>query len=65
MAARPRVTAKAEREPVADGRLCDRFMSTTPGVLIEASFDLHDHESALTALEGAGAEVRAQIEEVR
>ena len=65
MATRPRVTAKAEREPVADGRLCDPFMSTTPGVLIEASFDLHDHESALTALEGAAAEIRAQIEEVR
>ena len=38
---------------------------TPPYVLIEASFDLHDHESALTALEGAAAEIRAQIEEVR
>ena len=65
MATRPRVTAKAQRDPVTDSRLCDRFTSTTPGVLIEASFDLHDHESALTALEGAAAEIRAQIEEVR
>ena len=32
---------------------------------ILASFDLHDHESALSALEAAAAEVRAQIEEVR
>ena len=40
-------------------------MSTTPGVLIAVSFDLHDHESALTALESAAAEVRAQVEEVR
>ena len=65
MATRPRVTARAQRDPVADGRLCDPYVYMTAGVLIEVSFDLHDHESALTALEGAAAEVRAQIEEVR
>lgn len=36
---------------------------TTPGVLLEVTFDLHDHDAALAALWTAYEDVRDQIRE--
>ena len=62
---RPRVTAQHEVEPIDQRALCSPHVYTTPGVEVSVSFDLHDHEAALKALERAVADVRAQIEETR
>ena len=37
--------------------------AATPGVHVELTFELHDHESALAFLEAAVEDIRAQIEE--
>ena len=60
---RPRVTAQHTVEPIDQRVLCSPHAYTTPGVEVSVSFDLHDHEAALKALERAVADVRAQIEE--
>lgn len=64
---RPVVTASHtttyEREEIRDGGNHLTRVITTPGVHVEVTFDLHDHERALDHLEVAVADVRAQIEE--
>ena len=62
---RPRVTAQHSVEPIDKVAWSGPFAHTTPGVEVSVSFDLHDHEAALKALERAVADVRAQIEETR
>ena len=61
---RPRVTATATREAITTTQLCGPS-STGPGVEVSVSFDLHDHDAALAALDSAVREVRAQIEETK
>lgn len=61
---RPRVEARYE-EPSNTGSHIFGPTYTTPGVLVEVTFDLHDHDAALAALDRAVADVRAQIEETR
>ena len=59
---RPRVTATYE-SPAETLCTYGGRQWTSPDVLVTVSFDLHDHEAALKALERAVADVRAQIEE--
>ena len=61
---RPRVTAQHEIEPI-ERRTWSGDFHTTPGVEVSVSFDLHDHDAALAALDSAVREVRAQIEETK
>ena len=62
---KPIVTATYEQgltyKKVWDGRTA----IVQPGVTVEVTFPLHDHEAALEALDRAVADVRAQIEETR
>ena len=60
---RPRVTASHAIEAKTMRALCEHSAHTTPGVLVEVAFDLHDHDAALQALDDAVAQVRTQIEE--
>lgn len=60
---RPRVTAQHQIQPVSMAALCQELDDITPGVTVAVSFDLHDHETALSLLEQAVTNVRAQIEE--
>lgn len=62
-ATRPRVGARAEIDAITEQRICSPVTYTSPRVLIEVTFDLHDHAAALTALEAAVDNVRTQIEE--
>ena len=62
---RPRVTAQHRVEPIDQRALCSPHAYTTPGVEVSVSFDLHDHDAALAALDSAVREVRAQIEETK
>ena len=61
---RPRVTANYEL-PAETLRTHGGRQWTSPDVLVTVSFDLHEHEAALKALERAVADVRAQIEETQ
>lgn len=63
MTARPRVIARYDREPLAQGRLCDDHVYATPGIELRLDFDLHDHDAALNLLEQAVEDVRGQIAE--
>ncbi len=63
MTDKPRVTAQHHIEAHTDQRICDEFGTTTPDVLVSVSFDLHDHEAALSALTTAVVNVRSQIEQ--
>lgn len=60
---RPRVTAQHSFDPRDQRALRSPHAYTTPGVEVSVSFDLHDHEAALSLLDAAVREVRAQIEE--
>ena len=62
---RPRVTAQHEIEPIDRVAWSGPGTHTTPGVEVSVSFDLHDHDAALAALDSAVREVRAQIEETK
>ena len=62
---RPRVTAHYDIESTSERRLLERDWRTSPSVSVEVSFDLHDHEAALAALDRAVDSVKAQIEETR
>lgn len=63
---KPRVTAHAHIQAASTrARLCQDPTYVTPGVDVEVTFDLHDHEAALTMLERAVADVRSQIEEIQ
>jgi len=62
---RPRVTASHVRDGVAITSLFTPGVARTPRVELHVAFDLHDHHAALSALEAAVADVRAQIEETR
>ena len=62
---RPRVEASSTFEPIRLRSLGGGLDHTQPGVTVEVSFDLHDHEAALLALDAAVASVKAQIEETR
>ena len=61
---RPRVTAQHTVESIENRTWAGDFR-TTPEVEVSVSFDLHDHEAALAALDAAVREVRAQIEETK
>lgn len=61
---RPRVTARHVIDARTQQALC-QLPHKTPGVHVDVTFDLHDHEAALAALDEAVARVRAQIEETR
>lgn len=66
---KPIVTATYEQRRVEDtiltGVLTGEIIHHQPGIDIELTFRLGDHERALTLLERAVADVRAQIEETR
>lgn len=62
---RPRVTAHRTIDAISEETMCSPARYATPSVEVSVCFDLHDHEAALTALETAVADVRAQIEETR
>ena len=63
--AHARVTASHVRDDIAQPVLCSPVTPRTPRVELHVAFDLHDHHAALSALEAAVADVRAQIEETR
>ncbi|QFQ29724.2 hypothetical protein EEW87_004320 [Janibacter melonis] len=65
MSTRPRVTATYCLDAYSLERAGVGTVRTSPGVSIDLSFDLHDHEAAQKALDCAVADVRAQIEETR
>ena len=62
---RPRVTAQHRVESTDKRVLCSPHAYTTPGVEVTVSFDLHDHDAALAALDAAVREVWDQIEETQ
>ena len=61
---KPRVTASHETEALTTRAMCGPTR-TTPGVVVEVSFDLHDHHTAIALLDRAVQEVKAQIEETQ
>lgn len=65
MSDRPIVTATYEQGREVAKVWSGRTVRTQPGVIVEVTFPLHDHEAALEALDRAVADVRAQIEETR
>lgn len=62
---KPRVIANHQTDPVEMGTMCDPSQHVTPGIVVELSFDLHDHAAALELLDRATADIRTQIEETR
>lgn len=61
---RPTVTATYERDLEVMEAMCGHpYVLVHPGVIVEVTFPLHDHEAALDALDRAVADVRSQIEE--
>lgn len=62
---KPRVTASHAIDGITMRTQCQQFGYTTPDVHVSVGFDLHDHQAALSALESAVANVRAQIEETK
>ena len=62
---RPIVTATHERDLDVMGDVRGSDILVQPGVIVEVTFTLHDHEAALAALDRAVADVRSQIEETR
>ena len=62
---KPRVSAAYSIDAITMRRHCQQFGYTSPDVHVEVGFDLHDHQAALSALESAVANVRAQIEETK
>ena len=62
---KPIVTATYEQRRMEDVTLTGEIIHRQPGIDIELTFRLGDHERALALLERAVADVRAQIEETR
>lgn len=62
---KPIVTATYEQHRMEDVTLTGEIIHSQPGIDIELTFRLGDHERALALLERAAAGVRAQIEETR
>lgn len=60
---KPIVTATYEQRRVEDVTLTGEIIHHQPGIDLELTFRLGDHERALALLERAVADVRAQIEE--
>lgn len=60
---RPTVTASFEQPHEHLSTFNGIRLRDQPGITIEVSFTLHEHEAALADLERAVADVRAQIEE--
>lgn len=60
---KPIVTATYEQRRMEDVTLTGEIIHRQPGIDIELTFRLGDHERALALLERAVADVRAQIEE--
>jgi hypothetical protein len=58
---RPRITARHEVDAFTIERMCTTDARTSPGVLLEVTFDRGDHQAALRMLERAVADVRRQI----
>ena len=62
MSDRPRVTARTEIESVRTRAVTGESWET-PEVVIEVSFDLHDHKAVLVALRLAVTAAEAKIRE--
>lgn len=60
---KPIVTATYEQRRVEDAILTGEIIHHRPGIDLELTFRLGDHERAIALLERAAADVRAQIEE--
>lgn len=60
---KPIVTATHEQRRVEDTTLTGEIIHHQPGIDLELTFRLGDHERAIALLERAAADVRAQIEE--
>ena len=66
MSRRPIITAtyQQDMQELTLGAWTDaKVVQVTPGIDIEVTFELHDHNSALALLDRAVADIRAQIEE--
>ena len=57
----PRITARHEVEAFTVERMCTTDARTSPGVLLEVTFDRGDHQAVLHMLDRAVADVRRQI----
>lgn len=62
---RPIVTATHEQDLDIMQNAAGSTILVQPGVTVEVTFPLHDHEAALAALDRAVADVRSQIEETQ
>ena len=60
---KPIVTATYEQRRVEEAILTGEIIHHQPGIDLELTFRLGDHERAIALLERAAADVRAQIEE--
>lgn len=60
---KPIVTATHEQRRVEDTTVAGEIIHHQPGIDLELTFRLGDHERAIALLERAAADVRAQIEE--
>lgn len=63
MTACPRIQVRTDYDAINTRKLCEQAGHTTPGIHIEVTFDLHDHQAALNMLNAAVAETKFQIEE--
>lgn len=64
MIQRPTVTATYRSDPITEAVACVGF-TTTPGIDLTLTFELHDHEAALALLLDAMRDVRAQVEQAK
>jgi len=64
MTATPRVTAESHIDSTTISSY-GTYQHSTPSVTVEVSFDLHDEDAALAALDLAVANVREQIEDAK